>query len=96
MASPPRAVVLLEDVAALFTRDARNRIRQLIKLGTGKHSAILAGLSRKGYWRLSRTLSTHTGTTKAWLAEQGVISLKELWVHIHYPEGNASKHRLPR
>ena len=93
MASPPRAVVLLEDVAALFTRDARNRIRQLIKLGTGKLSAILARLSRKGYWRLSRT---HTGMTNAWLAEQGVISLKELWVNIHYPKGKASKHRLPR
>ena len=57
---------------------------------------ILAGLSRKGYWRLSRTLGTHTGMTNAWLAEQGVISLKELWVNIHYPEGKASKHRLPR
>ena len=77
-------------------RRPRNRIRQLLKLGTGKRSAILAGLSRKGHWRLSRTLSTHTGMTNAWLAEQGVISLKELWVNIHYPEGKASKHRLPR
>lgn len=77
-------------------RRPRNRIRQLLKLGTGKRSAILAGLSRKGYWRLSRTLSTHTGMTNAWLAEQGVISLKELWVNIHYPEGKASEHRLPR
>ena len=77
-------------------RRPRNRIRQLLKLGTGQRSAILAGLSRKGYWRLSRTLSTHTGMTNAWLAEQGVISLKELWVNIHYPEGKASQHRLPR
>ncbi len=77
-------------------RRPRNRIRQLIKLGTGKRSAILAGLSRKGYWRLSRTLSTHTGMTNAWLAERGVLSLKELWVNIHYPEGKASQHRLPR
>ncbi|MCA9125000.1 MAG: hypothetical protein KDB11_32710 [Planctomycetales bacterium] len=53
----------------VFHEDARNRIRQLLKLGTDKRSAILAGLSRKGYWRLSRTLSTHTGMTNAWLAE---------------------------
>ncbi len=74
----------------------RRRIGQLIKLGSGKRSAILAGLSRKSYWRLSRTLSTHTGMTNAWLAEQGVISIKVLWVNIHYPEGKFSPNRLPR
>ena len=77
-------------------RRPRNRIRQLLKLGTDKRSAILAGLSRKGYWRLSRTLSTHTGMTNVWLAKQGVLSLKEIWVNIHYPDGAASQHRLPR
>ena len=71
----------------------RRRIRQLLKLGTGKRSAILAGLSRKGYWRLSRTLSTHTGMTNAWLASQGVISLKALWVNIHYPDGDPRRRR---
>jgi RNA-directed DNA polymerase len=79
----------------MWKRPAR-RIRQLIQLGTGRRSAILAGLSRKGYWRLSRTLSTHTGMTNAWLAKQGVLSLKALWVSIHYPEGASSKKRLPR
>ena len=71
----------------------RRRIRQLLKLGTGKRHAILTGLSRKGYWRLSRTLGTHTGMTNAWLAEQGIISLKALWVNIHYPDGGPRRHR---
>ena len=81
----------------MWKRPAR-RIRQLIQLGTGRRSAILAGLSRKGYWRLSRTLelNTHTGMTNAWLAQQGVLSLKALWVSIHYPAGASSKKRLPR
>jgi RNA-directed DNA polymerase len=65
----------------------RRRIRQLLKLGADKRHAILTGLSRKGYWRLSRTLGTQSAMTNAWLAEQGVISLKALWVNIHYPDG---------
>ena len=41
--------------------------------------------SRKGYWKLSRTLATNMGMGNAWLAEQGLISLKEQWSRIHYP-----------
>jgi hypothetical protein len=53
-------------------------------------------LSRKGPWRLSRTLATQTGMTNQWLKDQGLVSVKELWVktcpaivfqrrRIHYP-----------
>jgi len=35
--------------------------------------------SRKGYWKLSRTLATNMGLGNAWLEEQGLISLKEQW-----------------
>jgi hypothetical protein len=41
---------------------------------------VLTGRSRKGPWRLSRTLATHTGMTNEWLRQQGLLSLKELWV----------------
>ncbi len=64
---------------------ARNRIRNLIRLGTFERSAIIAGLSRKSYWRLSRTLATNSGMTNKWLKEQGLVSIKEQWVEIHYP-----------
>jgi len=40
---------------------------------------------KKGPWRLSRTLATQTGMTNTWLKDQGILSVKELWVHIHYP-----------
>ena len=36
-------------------------------------------------WRLSRTLATQTGMTNDWLKDQRLLSIKELWVHIHYP-----------
>ena len=39
----------------------------------------------KGHGDLSRTLATQTGMTNKWLKDQGLLSVKELWVHIHYP-----------
>ena len=66
-------------------RYVRTKVRNLLKLGTYKRQAILTALSRKGPWHLARTLAAQTGMTSKWLAEQGLISIKEQWVKIHYP-----------
>jgi len=66
-------------------RYTRTKVRELRKLGTSLKAAISVGLSRKGPWRLSRTLATQTGMTNEWLKDQGLVSVKELWVNIHYP-----------
>ncbi|OUC14991.1 MAG: maturase [Alkalinema sp. CACIAM 70d] len=39
----------------------------------------MTGISRKGYWRLSKTLATQTGMTNEWLKKQGLLSIKQLW-----------------
>lgn len=65
-------------------RYCRTKVRNLLKLGAGIKPAIAAGLSRKGPWRLARTLATHSGMTNQWLEKQGLVSVKELWVNIHY------------
>lgn len=49
-------------------------------LGTSKRHAILTGISRKGYWRLSKTLATQTGMTNEWFEEQGLLSIRKLWM----------------
>jgi len=36
-------------------------------------------------WRYARTLVTQIGMTNQWLKDQGLLSVKELWVNIHYP-----------
>jgi len=56
-----------------------------LKLKTSRNQALAAGSSRKGYWRLSKTIGAQTGMTNQWLKDQGLISVKELWVNIHYP-----------
>ena len=66
-------------------RRTRKKVRELLKLGTSLNAAIPAALSRKGPWHLSRTLATQTGMTNRWLEGQGLLSVKELWVKIHYP-----------
>ncbi len=66
-------------------RYTRTKVRNLLKLGTPKKQAILTALSRKGPWHLARTQAAHMGMTKKWLTEQGLISVKERWVRIHYP-----------
>lgn len=63
----------------------RTKIRNLLKLGTSLKPALDVGLRRKGPWRIARTLATQTGMTNKWLKEQGLVSVKERWVNIHYP-----------
>jgi RNA-directed DNA polymerase len=63
-------------------RRPRTRITNLLKLGTSQRHAILTGISRKGYWRLSKTLATQTGMTNEWLEQQGLLSIRQLWMKI--------------
>lgn len=64
-------------------RKTRTKVRHLLALGTEKYHAILTALSSKSYWHLSRTLATHTGMTNEWLQNQGLISVRDLWMKAH-------------
>ena len=66
-------------------RRCRTKVRELTKLGTNLRLAISIGLSRKGPYRLAKTLASQTGMSNQWLKDQGLLSVKELWVNIHYP-----------
>ncbi|MCG8638953.1 MAG: group II intron reverse transcriptase/maturase [Desulfobacterales bacterium] len=66
-------------------RYTRTKVRNLLKLGSFKREAITTALSRRGPWHLSRTMATQAGMTNKWLSEQGLISVKDQWVKIHYP-----------
>ena len=67
-------------------RYVRTKVRELLKLGTAKKTAILTALSRKGPWHLSRTLATQTGMTNQWISDTlGLVSIRTLWISLHYP-----------
>lgn len=64
-------------------RLCRTKVRHLLALGTSKRAAILTAISSKSYWHLSRTLATQTGMTNEWLKQQGLISVRALWMQAH-------------
>ena len=55
-----------------------------------KDWAIAVGISRKSYWRLSRTMATQWGMNDAWLESQGLVSVRNLWIAFHYPAASQS------
>jgi len=63
----------------------RTRVRNLIRLGCPLDEAIAVGMSRKGPWHLAKTFATQRAMSNEWLERQGLISIKEKWVKIHYP-----------
>ena len=74
MDSPPDTDVLLETVEA-----SADGIHKLMQLGVSRDVAITHGVSRKGYWRLAKTLATNSGMTNRWLLDQGLVFVRYLW-----------------
>ncbi len=102
MDTPPTADVLSEDVeatqetvqrtaqAGVFPQASQNGSQQpkrlLVQERSGSHLHEREERSRRRVVTVSRTLATNMGMGNAWLAEQGLISLKEQWSRIHYPD----------
>ena len=63
-------------------RQVRTRRRELIKLGVPRRQAIRHAKSCKGPWRMAKTIASGVGMTNAWLALQGLVSLKSLWAEL--------------
>ena len=64
-------------------RSTRTKISHLLALGVGKRMAILTGVSGKSFWHLSRSMATQTGMTNDWLKQQGLVSIRDLWMKAH-------------
>ena len=54
----------------------------LIRLGVPIRQAICHARSRQGCWHMSQTIAGGVGLTNAWLAEQGLLSIKTLWAQL--------------
>jgi RNA-directed DNA polymerase len=60
-------------------RWARTKIKNLLALGVSLKSAIQHGVSSNSYWQMSRTPVINQAISNAWLKEQGLLSVKDLW-----------------
>ena len=60
------------------------RRRHLIRLGIDPGGVHRASRSRKGYWRMSQNSLVRFALNNAYLKEQGVPQLREIWIRLHY------------
>jgi RNA-directed DNA polymerase len=67
----------------------RTKIGHLVALGINLKQAIMAGVSSKGPYCMSRTKVTQMAMSNAWLKQQGLVSIKEHWTRFHYPASTA-------
>ena len=63
-------------------RWARTKIKNLLALGVDLKSAIQHGVSSNSYWQMSRTPVMNQAVSNAWLKEQGLLSVKDLWCKV--------------
>ena len=70
-------------------RYPRTKIRKLRELGVSLDMAIKHALTRKKYWRMSRTPALRYAMTNKWLEQQGLVSLKQLWCDLAPLRGTA-------
>ena len=62
----------------------RARRRNLIKLGIALSEVYGASRSGKGYWRMSQKSLVGFALNNAYLKEQGVPELRDIWIRLHY------------
>ena len=82
--STPIANVFLVNKKWRQWRRPRTKVRALIKLGVSERLAIACGITSKGPWRSAKTKGINIAISDAFLARQGLLSLRETWINIHY------------
>ena len=65
-------------------RKPSTKIRSFIKLKVPTKMAIDCGVTSKGPWRSSKTYGINFGLNDKYLREQGLLSLRDIWISIHY------------
>ena len=70
-------------------RHPRTKVKKLVAPGVSLDMAIKHAISRKKYWRMSRTPAMRYAMTNKWLEQQGLLSLKQLWYELASLRGTA-------
>lgn len=70
-------------------RHPRTKVHHLVRLGVHLAFAIKHAVSRKSYWRMSRTPAMRYAMPNTWLEQQGLLSLKQLWIALAPLRGTA-------
>jgi len=67
-------------------RKPRTKVRNLMRLGVPVESAAACGSTNKGPWRSAKTPGIHQALSNAYLKSEGLYSLRDGWIKLHYPK----------
>lgn len=68
-------------------RKPRTKVRNLMKRGVHVQAAVACGITSKGPWRSSKTPGIQQALSLNYLKNEGLYSLKDGWIKVHYPNG---------
>lgn len=67
-------------------RKPRTKVRSLMRLGVHVQAAVACGITSKGPWRSAKTPGINQALSLEYLKSQGLYSLRDGWIKLHYPE----------
>jgi RNA-directed DNA polymerase len=67
-------------------RRPRTKVRNLMKLGVHVQAAVACGITSKGPWRSAKTPGINQALSLDYLKSEGLYSLRDGWIKLHYPE----------
>jgi RNA-directed DNA polymerase len=67
-------------------RKPRTKVRNLMRLGVHVQAAVACGITSKGPWRSARTPGINQALSLKHLKSEGLYSLRDGWIKLHYPE----------
>ena len=65
----------------------RTKVRNLLTRGVAIQAAVACGLTSKGPWRSSKTPGIQQALSNEFLKAEGLFSLRDGWIKVHYPNG---------
>ncbi len=68
-------------------RKPRTKVANLLKRGVRIQAAVGCGITSKGPWRSSKTPGINQAISNEYLVKEGLFSLRNGWVKVHYPNG---------
>lgn len=67
-------------------RKPRTKVRNLMRLGVRVQAAVACGITSKGPWRSAKSLGINQALSLDYLKSEGLYSLRDGWVALHYPK----------
>ena len=65
-------------------RKPRAKVKNLLKRGVSLVLAMSCGASRKCAWRSAKTKGINQALSNDYLANAGLVSLRDIWIKIHH------------